>query len=114
MAQGTAPRTAALACRTEIETTIADAWNAAGARHGLPPLTWRLGDQWTGTQFVATAESHPRERRRDVVEAWVVALGLEQEIDPVTDPLCRCGDDMVWFGTVDGMAFQLCYPAGND
>ncbi|MFT7767018.1 hypothetical protein [Clavibacter tessellarius] len=94
-----------------VESTFSAVWNAAGAERGLLPLSWHLADPWSGAHFAASAAGHPEQHRREIVESWIVQLGLVDEVDPLTEPLKRCGDEMVWTGSVDGVTFQLTYPA---
>ncbi|WP_445443102.1 hypothetical protein [Clavibacter sp. km1a] len=94
-----------------VESAFDAVWNAAGAERGLLPLSWHLADPWSGAHFAATAAAHPEEDRREIVESWIVHLGLVDETDVLDEPLRRCGEEMVWTGSVDGVAFQLAYPA---
>jgi hypothetical protein len=100
--------------RQGIETSIAIAWNAEGARRGLPPLAWRLGEPWEGIHFSGDADAYAPELRRDIVESWIAGLGLADAIDLTDGPLALRGRDMVWTGALDEVVFELRYPAAVD
>jgi hypothetical protein len=98
------------ATRRDIELMIAVAWNEDGARRGLSPLAWHLGDT-DYVLFIGHADAYAREVRRDIVEARIADLGLADAIDVFHEPLARRGSDMVWTGEIDGIGIQLSYPA---
>jgi hypothetical protein len=100
--------------RLGIETSIGLAWNEAGDHAGLSPLAWKLGDPCDGIHFVANADAYALELRRDIVEAWIAALGLADHFDLIDDPLHRVGTEMVWTGTIDSVTFQFRYSADTD
>jgi hypothetical protein len=97
--------------RIDLETSIALTCNTAGAAQNLPPIAWRLGDAWDGVNLIGDANAYAPDRRREIVESWIAALGLADEIDTVIEPLQQEGSDMVWTSTMDGITFQLTYPA---
>jgi hypothetical protein len=105
------PRVEKPITRMAIETSIAVAWNAAGARRGLSPIAWRLGSPDDGVHFAGDADAYAPELRQDIIEAWIASLGLADEFNYYDEPLGQCGSNMVWTGTIDSVTFQLSYPA---
>jgi hypothetical protein len=97
--------------RIGLETSIALMCNTAGAAQNLPPIAWRLGDAWDGVHLIGDANAYAADRRREIIESWIVGLGLADEIDPIVEPLQQEGADMFWTGTMDGITFRLTYPA---
>jgi hypothetical protein len=97
--------------RIDLETSIALTCNTAGAAHNLAPIAWRLGEAWDGVNLIGDANAYAPDLRRDIVESWIAALGLADDLDTVIEPLQQEGSNMVWTSTMDGITFQLTYPA---
>ncbi|RII94627.1 hypothetical protein DZF95_03580 [Clavibacter michiganensis] len=96
--------------RHDIEVMIAVAWNDEGARRGLLPLAWKLGPD-DFVHFIGSATAYASESRKDVIEDWIAALGLADNIDLNTSPLHQRGPDMIWAGHIDGIGIEFSYPA---
>jgi hypothetical protein len=97
--------------RLAIETSVALAWNTFGDSKGLRPLAWSVGDALDGVHFAGDADAYAAELRCDIVESWIAALGLADQIDITDEPLHREGSNMVWIGSLDGVTFRFSYPA---
>jgi hypothetical protein len=100
--------------RIGLETQVALTCNSAGAAVGLSPLAWRLGDAWDGVDLVGDADAHATELRQDIIESWIAALGLADEVTLLDEPLQRSGASMIWTGTMDGITYQLSCPTPDD
>jgi hypothetical protein len=99
--------------RTAVDAAITHEFNIAGARRGLSPLAWRLGSIDEGIHFSGHADAYAVDLRWDIVEAWLVYLGLADEFEYGDEPIRRAGPDMLWTGTVDGVTVQLSFPAST-
>jgi hypothetical protein len=104
--------------RRDIELMIAVAWNDDGAKRGLLPLAWRLGsDEFL--HFAGSAEAYAHGRRQEIIEEWIAALGLVDDIDPLSPPLHQRAQDMIWTADIDGIGVgvgvgvgvEFSYPA---
>ncbi|RIJ58569.1 hypothetical protein DZG03_08570 [Clavibacter phaseoli] len=97
--------------RRVIDAAIAQSLNAAGAEGGLAPMAWSLGSLDEGIHVSGHADAHPVAGRGEIVEAWIVHLGLADAFECTHEPIHLVGPDMFWTGTVDGVTMQLRYPA---
>ncbi|QIS38469.1 hypothetical protein [Clavibacter capsici] len=98
--------------RLDVELIVAVAWNEEGARRGLLPLAWGIGEG-DYLHFTGSADGYAAERRREIVEAWIADIGLADGVDLLTDPLRRRGSDVVWSGDVGGIGVEFHYPAAS-
>lgn len=95
--------------RLDVELIVALAWNDEGARRGLPPLAWHIGEG-DYLHFTGDADGYAAEFRQEIVEAWIADIGMADDVELLTDPLRRRGEDMVWSGDVGGIGVEFHYP----
>ncbi|OUE23118.1 hypothetical protein [Clavibacter michiganensis] len=95
--------------RLDVELIVAVAWNDEGARRGLLPLAWHIGEG-EYLHFLGDADGYAVERRQEIVEAWIADIGLADDVQLLSDPLRRRGQDMVWSGDVGGIGVEFHYP----
>ncbi|RII88881.1 hypothetical protein DZF92_01355 [Clavibacter michiganensis subsp. insidiosus] len=99
--------------RTVIDAAITESLNAAGAERGLAPIAWRLGSLDEGIHLFGHADAHPVAVRAELIEAWIVHLGLADAFEDAREPTHQVGADVFWTGTVDDVTMQLRYPAST-
>ncbi|MCJ1711154.1 hypothetical protein MT344_08180 [Clavibacter michiganensis subsp. phaseoli] len=99
--------------RGAIDAAITHGFNVAGARLGLLPLTWRLGPIDEGVHFSGDADTYAVSQQWDIVEAWIVYLGLADQFEYCDEPIHQEGPNSFWTGTVDDVTVRLCFPASE-